>query len=159
MNCPTFRALPLAAGCAALLVVATGWNADVPVAWAKSPPLGAATDSAASARLDLPAAGRPSRRPENEKLGERLREGTRLTDVVGSFQSAGDRISFHPDGKSESYRVLENLNLERIDGYLGSARRTPTWTVSVVVTEFRGSNYLLVSKAIVRTVGDAGTAP
>jgi hypothetical protein len=121
-------------------------------AWAEGP------RPATTSRRNLPVAGSSaSRRPENEKLGERLREGTRLTDVVGSFQTAGDRISFHPDGKSESYRVLENLSLERIDGYLGSARGTPTWTVSGIVTEFRGSNYLLVSKAVVRTVGESAS--
>jgi hypothetical protein len=132
--------------------------------WADGPqpptPLGTATDPATASRRNLPVA-RPSstRHPDNEKLGERLREGTRLTDVVGVFQTAGDRISFHPEGKSESYRVLENLSLERIDGYLGSARGTPTWTVSGTVTEFRGSNYLLVAKAIVRTVGETAAAP
>lgn len=135
------------------------------VAWADDhapkSPLGSATDPATAARQSLPTAAPPTtRRPDNEKLGERLREGTRLTDVVGSFQAAGDRISFHPDGKGgESYRVLENLSLERIDGYLGSARGIPTWTVSGIVTEFRGSNYLLVTKAIVRTVGDPSATP
>lgn len=134
------------------------------VAWADDhakAPLGSATDPATASRRNLPvAAPAATRRPDNEKLGERLREGTRLTDVVGSFQAAGDRISFHPDGKGgESYRVLENLSLERIDGYLGSARGIPTWTVSGIVTEFRGSNYLLVTKAIVRTVGDPSATP
>src|SRR5688500_10019120 len=68
---------------------------------------------AGSARASLPASSPAGpRRPDDEKLGERLREGTRLTDVSGSFQTAGDRISFHPDGgKGESYRVLENLSL------------------------------------------------
>jgi hypothetical protein len=98
------------------------------------------------------------RRSDEEKLTERMREGTRVIDVVGSFQTAGDRISFHPDGKGESYRVLENLALQRVDEYLGANRGTPTWTVSGVMTEFRGSNFLLVQKAVVRTLGD-GPAP
>ncbi len=115
----------------------------------------AAAPGAGSARK-LPGAlgGGSPRRPDDEKLGERLREGTRLTDVVGQFQTAGDRVSFHPDGQGESYRVLENLALQRIDEYLGANRGAPTWTVSGVVTEFRGSNFLLVSKAVVRSVGD-----
>jgi hypothetical protein len=116
---------------------------------------------AGSARTALPASPAAGpRRPDEEKLGERLREGTRLTDVSGSFQIAGDRISFHPDGgKGESYRVLENLALERVDRFLGQARGTPTWTVSGVITEFRGTNYLLVAKAMVRTVGDGPATP
>ena len=117
------------------------------------------TPGAGSARTALPrgpAAG--PRRSDDEKLSERMREGTRLIDVVGSFQTAGDRVSFHPDGKGESYRVLENLALQRVDEYLGANRGTPTWTVSGVMTEFRGSNFLLLQKAVVRSVGD-GPAP
>ena len=119
----------------------------------------AATPGAGSARTSPGSAGAPNpRRGDEERLGERLREGTRLTDIFGSFQTAGDRVSFHPEGKSESYRVLENLALQRIDEYLGANRGTPIWTVSGVMTEFRGSNFLLVSKAIVRSVGD-GAGP
>lgn len=117
------------------------------------------TPGAGSARTALPrgsAAG--PRRNDDEKLSERMREGTRLIDVVGSFQTAGDRVSFHPDGKGESYRVLENLALQRVDEYLAANRGTPTWTVSGVMTEFRGSNFLLLQKAVVRSVGD-GPAP
>jgi len=96
---------------------------------------------------------------DEERLGERLREGTRLNDVAGSFQFAGDRVAFHPDGKGESYRVLENLALERISRVLGQARGTPNWTVSGMVTEYRGSNYLLVTKAVVKTAGETTAGP
>ncbi|MCU0876965.1 MAG: hypothetical protein MUF06_04140 [Pirellulaceae bacterium] len=102
----------------------------------------------------------PSRRRDEEKLGERLREGTKLIDVVGSFQVTGDRVSFHPDGtRGESFRVLENLALERIDRVLAESRLSPSWTVSGTITEFRGSNYLLVTKAVVRTAADGTPAP
>ena len=138
---------------ACLWIWATGLKADEPP---RRPEPGAG--SARTALPASPAAG--PRRPDEEKLGERLREGTRLTDVSGSFQTAGDRISFHPDGgKGESYRVLENLALERVDRFLGQARGTPTWTVSGVITEFRGTNYLLVTKAMVRTVGESPASP
>ena len=130
-----------------------------------------------SGRGDRAAAPRTSdRRKDDEKLGERLREGTRITDVPGTFQFSGDRVAFHPDhlshpgsssqsaGKSrpgstgrpegklekaESFRVLENLALERINRELGQARGNLQWTVSGIVTEFRGNNYLLVTKAVV----------
>ncbi|MEX2175143.1 MAG: hypothetical protein WD872_12345 [Pirellulaceae bacterium] len=106
-----------------------------------------------------PGSASPSRRKEDDKLGERLREGTRLNDLAGSFQSSSERISFHPNGKGESYRVLENLNLERVARVLDEARGAPEWTVSGAITEFRGANYLLVTKAVVKTGGDLSTAP
>ncbi len=130
----------------------------------------------------LPARTFSDRRKDEEQLGERLREGTRITDVKGSFQFSGDRVAFHPDhlshqgsqgqpdgkrqpdGKSypngkgdkgESFRVLENLALERINSELGQARGNLQWTVSGIVTEFRGNNYLLVTKAVVLAAASA----
>jgi hypothetical protein len=115
--------------------------------------------SVANRRVLSSAPAVASRRRDEEKLGERLREGTKLIDVVGSFQVTGDRVSFHPDANaSESLRVLENLALERIDRVLGESRQSPSWTVSGTITEFRGSNYLLVTKAIVRTAADGTPA-
>src|SRR5262245_63668148 len=55
------------------------------------------------------------------KAPERLREGTRLVDVMGTFQPiGGDSISFSPaaSGNRDSFRVLENLALERISNAL-----------------------------------------
>ena len=117
-----------------------------------------AGDSHPPVRATRPAPTRSDRGRDEERLGERLREGTRLNDVAGSFQFSGDRVAFHPDGKGESYRVLENLALERISRVLGQARGTPNWTVSGMVTEYRGSNYLLVTKAVVKT-GESTASP
>jgi hypothetical protein len=141
-------------------------------------------DQAAHGRADraLPVRAPAARRKDDEKLGERLREGTRISDVTGTFQFAGDRVAFHPDDnrsldghggpagkgpagrtvptssqvaskgdKAESFRVLENLALERINRELGQARGTLQWTVSGIVTEYRGNNYLLVTKAVVKS--------
>ena len=83
------------------------------------------------------------------KPGERLREGTRLIDEVGTFQNVGDRIAFVP-GDKDSYRVLENLQLQRIGQSLDGARGQQLWVVSGVITEFRGANYLLVTKASIQ---------
>jgi hypothetical protein len=100
------------------------------------------------------------RRKDDEKLGERLREGTRLNDVPGSFQFSGDRVTFHPDGgKGEAYKLLENLAMERISSELGRSRGTPNWTVSGMVTEYRNANYLLVTKAVVKTAGETPSTP
>jgi hypothetical protein len=91
------------------------------------------------------------------KGSERLREGTRLIDVVGAFQSVGgDSVSFSPGGNKDSFRVLENLALERVSRTLDENRGTRQWVVSGIVTEYRGSNYLLVTKAVVQLhEGDA----
>ncbi len=61
-----------------------------------------ANSAAETGRADraLPARAPTVRRKDEDKLGERLREGTRITDVPGSFQFSGDRDSFHPDGKA-----------------------------------------------------------
>jgi hypothetical protein len=124
----------------------------------------AADPSPSTGRADrlVPARAPAVRRKDDEKLGERLREGTRISDVSGSFQFSGDRVAFHPDGKGdkgESYRVLENLALERIISELGRARGTLGWTVSGTVTEFKNTNYLLVTKAMVRSNGGSAAAP
>lgn len=91
------------------------------------------------------------------KGAERLREGTRLIDVVGAFQSVGgDSVSFSPGGNKDSFRVLENLALERVSRTLDENRGTRQWVVSGIITEYRGSNYLLLTKAVVQLhEGDA----
>jgi len=87
----------------------------------------------------------------NSKPAERLREGTRLVDVVGTFQTTGgDSISFFREGSKDSYRVLENLALQRVGQVLEENRGTRQWVVSGTITEYRSANYLLVSKAVVQ---------
>lgn len=91
---------------------------------------------------------------ENDRAsGERQREGTRLTDVSGRFELAGDRITFHPASGRESYRLLENLALERVGQVLSESRAKQDWTVSGTLTEFRGANYLLLTKAVIKAAG------
>jgi hypothetical protein len=93
---------------------------------------------------DSPAAA-PAIKPN---AGERLREGTQLVDQAGKFEFAGDRVAFFPNGSSDSYRVLENLALERISRILNEGRGKQAWILSGTLTEFRGSNYLLITKAV-----------
>src|SRR5262245_13157227 len=67
------------------------------------------------------------------KRSERLREGTKLVDVIGTFQSAGgDNISFSQEGGKDSFRVLENLWLQRVGQVLeqNQSRGTGKWIVS-----------------------------
>jgi hypothetical protein len=96
----------------------------------------------------------------NTKPAERLREGTRLTDMIGTFQSIGnDSVSFSPGGNKDSFRVLENLALQRIGQVLDENRGPRQWIVSGLITEYRGSNYLLVTKAVIQLQeGDSATS-
>lgn len=102
----------------------------------------------------------PAPAPGNAKPSERIREGTRLTDVTGTFQSIGnENVSFSPSGSKDSFRVLENLALERISRTLDENRGPQKWIVSGLITEYRGSNYLLVTKAVIeKHEGDAAAA-
>lgn len=94
--------------------------------------------------------------PQAPTSAERLREGSVLKDLPGTFQSAGDRISFCPSDREAALPVLENLALERVSGMLENAGGR-VWSVSGTVTEFRGRNYLLISRAVVRTQRAAAT--
>jgi len=133
------RGLPLLIIAVLVVPLALGQNRETP-------------GSAANPTGNLPAAAdtRPPVAASNgtNKPTERLRENTRLVDVVGTFQAiGGDNVAFQPAGGKDSLRVLENLALERISRSLEDNRGS-TWTVSGLVTEYRGSNYLLVTKAV-----------
>jgi hypothetical protein len=129
---------------AAVLLVCVGslasaQNSDRPANTA-GPRLGAST------QREAPAAGAPG----PTKPADRLREGTRLTDELGVFQSSGDRVAFLPAGvNKDSYRVLENLALQRVGIALDEGRGQGQWLVSGIITEFRGANYLLLTKAVI----------
>jgi hypothetical protein len=90
------------------------------------------------------------------KSNERLREGTKLVDVTGTFQSAGgDSISFSRDGGRESFRVLENQALQRVGQTIETNPNAKRWVISGVITEYRSTNYLLLTKVVVQlTEGD-----
>jgi hypothetical protein len=91
------------------------------------------------------------RRPDVPRSGERQREGTRLIEVSGRFDLAGDRVTFLPVNEREHYKLLENLALERVGQVLSESRARHEWTVSGTLTEYRGSNYLLLQKAVIKT--------
>jgi hypothetical protein len=109
--------------------------------------------SAAAAGANAQGAG------EVAKPSERLREGTKLVDVVGTFQAAGgDSILFSREGGKESFRVLENLALQRVGQALENNLNARHWIVSGVITEYRGANYLLLTKFVVQLKDGDGTS-
>src|SRR5262245_55650398 len=103
-----------------------------------------------------PPAASPLRQPQRpgpagpQKSAERAREGTPLTEARGSFELVGDRVIFVPAGGGDSLRVLENLALERVVRELGDGRDQRDWEVAGILTEYHGSNYLLVTRAVVK---------
>jgi hypothetical protein len=97
--------------------------------------------------------------PNGKRPGEhgRLREGSKLVNVLGRMELVGDQTTFTPAEGSESFRLLENLALERINQILSDSRDKSQWEISGTVTEYRGSNYLLVTKAVIKA--SAPTSP
>ena len=100
-----------------------------------------------------------ARMRSGDEAPQRLREGSRLNDVAGQFDFAGDRIAFFPGDSKDSFRVLENLALERVSRILSEGRAKPQWSVSGVITEFRGVNYLLVTKAVIQSADEQPITP
>lgn len=79
----------------------------------------------------------------------RLREGTQLADQVGYFRANGESLTF-VDKEGRELGGLPNLGLERVGRMLKSVEEpeSVTWSVSGMVTEFGGRNYLLVTRAV-----------
>lgn len=75
------------------------------------------------------------------------REGTQLREARGRFEFSGDRIVFIATDAKTRFLGLENLNLQRIAQISGGSAEELEWTVSGVITEFQGTNYLLVTRA------------
>jgi len=138
-----------------LLIAATG--AFAPFAQAQSPETPGSVANVPTNRQE-PTEATPaetttatSSAPGKAKGTDRIREGTRLIDVVGAFQSVGgDSVTFSPGGNKDSFRVLENLSLERVSRALDENRGARQWVVSGTITEYRGTNYLLLTKAVVQ---------
>lgn len=97
-----------------------------------------------STAVDRPAEGEPGPRKHLR------REGTQIVHVVGTISKRGSQLHFQPEDGSSGLLLLENQLLERIEGYeLARSRegRPSRWTLSGRVTEYRGSNYLLLTGA------------
>lgn len=82
---------------------------------------------------------------------DRVREGTTLVNVLGSFRLTGDRATFYPADGSGKFGGLENLTLERVANVIGEDPTPVEWLVSGTVTEYKGNNYILVTRAILKS--------
>jgi hypothetical protein len=77
------------------------------------------------------------------------REGSRLIGLAGSIRQRGDRFELVPADGGPNLVILENQILERVDAMQSrqAAAKPVVWTVSGLVTEYRGTNYLLLDQA------------
>lgn len=88
----------------------------------------------------------------SDEPAELLREGTQLSEAVGHFRLSGSRVVFVLADGGRQLTVLENLTLERIAQMARDDGQRVVWTVSGLVTEYQGANYLLVRRARRRSV-------
>lgn len=78
------------------------------------------------------------------------REGSEIKDVVGSVTKRGSNIIFAPSDQSAPLILLPGQLLERVEFYQQVQTRLGRdlpWRISGLITEYRGSNYLLITAA------------
>lgn len=92
----------------------------------------------------------------NDKPKLRQREGAKLVERRGRFEIRGDRVIFLATNPDAHYVVLENLSLERVTRVLEESGSQLEWSVSGTLTEFRASNYLQISRALVKSLPAKG---
>jgi len=103
----------------------------------------------ASSAAQRPGGGREGGEYNGESQQQmRLREGTPL-DATGSFKITAERAIFTTEDGAR-FSGLENLNLERVAIAVSESPDQLVWNVSGTVTEFRGANYLLITRAMLK---------
>jgi len=105
--------------------------------------------------LSVALAGARTPLPEDANSAEgeanqRFREGTDIVDLTGHFRMTGDRVTFFTDDGKGRYVGLENLNLERIYRMIADNPNRLQWIVSGTLTEYSGTNYILVRRAVLK---------
>lgn len=87
-----------------------------------------------------------------EKPKQRRREGSELNEELGRFERRGDRVVFIGTDSKIVLVALENLALERIGRVLEEdGVGQVDWRVTGTITEFRGTNYLMIRRAIIKS--------
>lgn len=92
-------------------------------------------------------------RQKPKTRSHRLREGTQIRSEAGYFRLDGDGATFVSDS-GHQLGGLANLNLERVVRVLNNAEESQyvRWSVNGTVTEFEGRNFLLITRAIYKSV-------
>ena len=85
------------------------------------------------------------------QAGRRDREGSLVRNVRGQFTEVGRRWAFTSEDGRTSYKVLENLALQRVVKAVRQDADDNRWAVHGMLTEFGDDNYLLL-RAVTRAV-------
>jgi hypothetical protein len=101
--------------------------------------------AASTADTAANSAARPA--DENPEATARIHEGDELVDQAGQFRISGDRVVFVTADGQHRLPALENLPLERVANAIDGNPAQLEWIVSGKVTEYRGANYLLLTRA------------
>jgi hypothetical protein len=84
--------------------------------------------------------------PKSAAATARYHEGDELVEQSGRFKRNGDQLVFCTSAGDSQLVVLQNRTLDRVaNDLVGNA--SLIWTVSGKITEYRGSNYLLLTRA------------
>ena len=89
---------------------------------------------------------------------QRLREGTQIVDRVGTIRLSGQRYVFQSSTDGVELRLLENLALERVIRTQDELREDRPWTVSGIVAEYQGENFLLLTRAVAKSASSSTSA-
>ena len=76
------------------------------------------------------------------------REGTTITGVAGQITRSGPRWLFTVGGQKKSYRLLENLALQRIVRSMTTDPTDRQWTLDGTYTEFGSDNFIMIRRAV-----------
>jgi hypothetical protein len=149
----SFKVLAVSTAIIACLLSTLRGKAADELSPANSQPADESAAPARSSSSGKPAQIDPAAAPQIEggQVNGRWREGSRLIDKLGYFKVAGDRATFvSSDGKLK-FDGLENLAIERISRTIGDSPDPLEWSISGIITECRGANYLLVTQAVLKT--------
>jgi len=91
------------------------------------------------------------RAASNGDEGKIVLEGVRLHDELGEFKVRGDRAIFISNDGKLQFSGLENRNLERIVRKIADNPSQLTWAVTGMVTEYKSTNYLLITHAVIKS--------
>lgn len=91
-------------------------------------------------------------RPVDRKL---MPDGARIVDRAGRLTRDGDYLTFTFESRGEGpievpLRLLPNRLLENMEQIAEDGRKSVVFVVSGEVTEYRGVNYLLLEKLLIR---------
>jgi hypothetical protein len=77
----------------------------------------------------------------------RLREGGEIINQAGYFLTSGGRLAFESADSKTRLIALENHNLEQVAQTITDDASQLEWIVSGTISEYRGANFLLLSRA------------